>query len=149
MKQRSTRTVYKVVRKYGSMLVSLYFNASEIPGVLYVPNEWAHVPEEMRKYKYGLCVFDTLADVYQFTYRKNTDRTPRDLQVWECVALGVRKPRVKRLSIGDVVPVALGQVPISRAMQDEWPTGTLHADAVRLIRPVPWSAVKDACKEVR
>jgi hypothetical protein len=102
----------------------------------------------MHKYKYGLCVFGTLEDVFLFTFRKSTDKSPRDLQVWECEALGVRKPRVKRLSIGDVVPVALGEVHISKAMQDEWPTGTLHADAVRLMKPIPWDKVKNEHKVV-
>lgn len=31
MKQRSTRTVYKIVREYRGMLVSLYFNMKPVP----------------------------------------------------------------------------------------------------------------------
>jgi hypothetical protein len=125
---------YKIVRytPFGEF-TSLALPMFRYMHTKYVLGKWVYAQPPMTEHGYGLCIFRTIRHACE--YLDLTVGPVRGWQLWRCEAINVRADLPPPLYTAHD---ASGNPDFSQIYEYPWPTGTLMADAVRLIEHIPW-----------
>jgi hypothetical protein len=128
MNLRKQVVYYKIV---GEDMCSLYQKGSL--GRKYISGKWAYPCKEALKLGYGLCVFESLEDVFKFV-QSAIRIIPH--QIWTC-QIGKILP-LKPYKCGTTLTALAVNIvePMKTAYIDLWPKGTIMTDRVKLLEKI-------------
>ena len=120
--------VYKVVRKNMKDYTSVVLERDE-GGLIYTPGKWVSTREPFLSLGYYICVFDSIQNAYTF---RNSSLL---YSIWECKWRGELKVSLPR-PFSVVRFIRHGTHLEEDPIWVEWPTGTLMAKEIKMVRQV-------------